>query len=260
MAFSAQPEPKVLGSADAKEPSVGSFLYTYAFFRQPDPQLLSFIRQTEGIHQPVQVFAPVGSRIVAAVEPMRDPESLQASDEVLVRSALRHDQVICRLFAQMPLLPLRFGTCFLSAEKLGSHLLARQAEYEQALAAIGGRAEYGLKGKVRPQPQPEPQPSLSGTAYLLARKQAYLQQQQAQEQQEQELAALQQLWPSAWPVQKGDPQPGERLRLYFLLTPAEREAAAQLTQTWLAQHPDWQLDWSPPLPPYHFVGAIGDRC
>ncbi|HIK19587.1 MAG TPA: GvpL/GvpF family gas vesicle protein [Synechococcus sp. M44_DOE_062] len=239
-------------------------LYTYAFFLQPAPGLLPFIRQTEGIQRSVQVFSPAGSRIAAAVEPMPDPELLQVSDEVLVRSALRHDQVICRLFAQMPVLPLRFGTCFLSAEKLGSHLLSRQAEYEQALATIGGRAEYCLKGRVQPrtpsrwreQPQPESQPSLSGTAYLLARKQAYLQQRQAQEQQEQEQQALQQLWPSTWPVQRVDPQPGEALRLYFLLTSAEWEAAAQLTQTWLAQHPHWQLDWSAPLPPYHFVRAL----
>jgi hypothetical protein len=258
MTFPAQPEPQVLRTADGNEQSINSPLYTYAFFLQPAPELLPFIRQTEGIHRSVQVFSPTGSRIAAAVEPMPDPESLQVSDEVLVRSALRHDQVICRLFAQMPVLPLRFGTCFLSAEKLGSHLLSRQTEYEQALAAIGGRAEYCLKGRVRPQPQPEPQPSLSGTAYLLARKQAYLQQRQAQEQQEQEQQALQQLWPSTWPVQRGDPQPGEALRLYFLLTSAEWEAAAQLTQTWLDQHPHWQLDWSAPLPPYHFVRALRD--
>lgn len=101
-------------------------------------------------------------------------------------------------------------------------------------------------------------PAPSGTAYLLARKQAYLQQRQAQEQQQQELAVLQQLWPPNWPVQRGDPQSGEVLRLYFLLTPAEREVAAQLTQTWLAEHPHWQLDWSPPLPPYHFVEVLRD--
>jgi len=63
-------------------------------------------------------------------------------------------------------------------------------------------------------------------------------------------------------VQRGDPQPGEVLRLYFLLTPAERETAAQLAQTWVAAHPHWQLDWSESLPPYHFVGALRDpsRC
>ena len=44
MTFSAQPEPQVQG----KGQSVVSPLYTYAFFPQPDPQLLSFIRQTEG--------------------------------------------------------------------------------------------------------------------------------------------------------------------------------------------------------------------
>lgn len=234
-------------------------LYTYGFLPQPDPELLQFIQQTEGIQQRLQVVSPVGSRIAAAVEPMQDPKSLQISDEILVRSALRHDQVICRLFSQIPVLPLRFGTCFLSAEKLASHLLARQAEYEQTLAAIEGRAEYCLKGRVQPSPPPaDPQPPLSGTAYLLARKQAYLQQQQAQARQEAELAELQQLWPSTWPVQGVAPQPEEALRLYFLLTPAERQQADSISQTWLAQHPNWQLDWSTPLPPYHFVGALRD--
>ncbi|MGQ9838187.1 MAG: GvpL/GvpF family gas vesicle protein [Cyanobacteriota bacterium] len=233
-------------------------LYTYAFLPQPDPELLQFIQQTEGMQQSVQVVAPVGSRIAAAVEPMRDPKSLQVSDEVLVRSALRHDQVICRLFAQIPVLPLRFGTCFLSAEKLESHLLARQAQYEQTLAALWGRAEYCLKGRVQPQPQPDPQPSLSGTAYLLARKQAYLQQQQAQARLEEEMAQLQQLWPATWPIQAVAPQSDETLRLYFLLTPAEKQQADCISQAWLAQHPDWRLDWSSPLPPYHFVRALRD--
>jgi hypothetical protein len=105
MTFPAQPEPQVLRTADGNEQSINSPLYTYAFFPQPAPELLPFIRQTEGIHRSVQVFSPAGSRIAAAVEPMQDPESLQVSDEVLVRSALRHDQVICRLFAQMPVLP-----------------------------------------------------------------------------------------------------------------------------------------------------------
>lgn len=143
---------------EPSEQSAGSPLYTYAFLPMPDAPLWHFIQQTQGIRGPLQVFSPTGGRIAAAVEPMPDPASLQASDEVLLRSALRHDQVICRLFAQMPLLPLRFGTCFLSAEKLGSHLLAQQAEYEQALAAIGGRAEYCLKGKLSPQPPRIPNP------------------------------------------------------------------------------------------------------
>ncbi|MEN9237606.1 MAG: GvpL/GvpF family gas vesicle protein, partial [Thermostichus sp. DG_1_6_bins_120] len=211
-------------------------LYTYAFLPQPDRELLQFIQQTEGLQESVQVVSPVGSRIAAAVEPMQDPKSLQVSDEVLVHSALRHDQVICRLFSQIPVLPLRFGTCFLSVEKLVSHLLARQAEYEQTLAAIKGRAEYCLKSRVQPSPsQADPQAPLSGTAYLLARKQAYLQQQQAQARQEQELAELQQLWPPTWPVQVADPRPEEALRLYFLLTPAEKQQADLISQTWLTR-------------------------
>ncbi len=233
-------------------------LYTYAFLPRPGASLCQFIQQIPGLQQPLQVFSPPGVRIAAAVEPLPDPAALQASEEVLLRSALRHDQVLCWLFTQTPLLPLRFGTCFLSAEKLEAHLLTQQAEYEQALAVLGGRAEYCLKGRVQTQLPRDPQPAPSGTAYLLARRQAYLHQRQAQEQRQQELALLQQLWPPNWPVQKGDPQPGEGLRLYFLLTPAEREVAAQLTQTWLAEHPHWQLDWSPPLPPYHFVEALRD--
>jgi hypothetical protein len=243
--------------SDQPEPPAG-ILYTYAFLPTPGASLCQFIQQTPGIQQPLQVFSPPGGRIAAAIEPLPDPAALQASDEVLLRSALRHDEVLCRLFAQTPLLPLRFGTCFLSAEKLGAHLLTQQAEYEQALAVLGKRAEYCLKGRVHTPLPGDPPPAPSGTAYLLARKQAYLQQRQAQEQQQQELAVLQQLWPPNWPVQRGDPQSGEVLRLYFLLTPAEREVAAQLTQTWLAEHPHWQLDWSPPLPPYHFVDVLRD--
>jgi hypothetical protein len=93
----------------------------------------------------------------------------------------------------------------------------------------------------------------------LARKQAYLQQQQAQARLEEELTQLQQLWPPTWLIQSVDPQPEEALRLYFLLTPTEWEAAVRLTQTWLAQHPNWQLDWSSPLPPYHFVHVLRDQ-
>jgi hypothetical protein len=195
--------------SDQPEPPAG-ILYTYAFLPTPGASLCQFIQQTPGIQRPLQVFSPPGGRIAAAIEPLPDPAALQASDEVLLRSALRHDEVLCRLFAQTPLLPLRFGTCFLSAEKLGAHLLTQQAEYEQALAALGKRAEYCLKGRVHTPLLGDPPPAPSGTAYLLARKQAYLQQRQAQEQQQQELAVLQQLWPPNWPVQRGDPQSSDQ--------------------------------------------------
>jgi hypothetical protein len=231
-------------------------LYAYAFFPVPPAEMVDVLEQTEGLSDSIQVIVAKGSSIAAAVEPLADLKVLESSDEVLLRSALRHDQVICHLFSQLQVLPLRFGTCFVSREKLQDHLLAKQADYQQTLAAITGLAEYMLKAYALPQPVAEEslqQGSLTGTAYLLAKKQEYLRQQQIQTQLEVELTSLQQLWPSTWPQRSIDSQGEEQLRIYFLLSPEHYQQALRLTEEWLQHHPYWRLEWSTALPPYHFV-------
>ncbi|NJK63129.1 MAG: gas vesicle protein GvpW [Synechococcaceae cyanobacterium SM2_3_1] len=202
----------------------------------------------------IQILGEKQSPIAAAVEPLADVELLQSSDETLLRSALRHDQVICQLFSYLQVLPLRFGTCFVSQEKLQEHLQVHQHNYHQALQQIRGRAEYLLKATVKTPPDPSVAPVLStGTAYLLAKKQGYLQQQQRQEILDKELTALQSLWPQEWPRHSVLPQGEERCRLYFLLDVNQYQEAQGHSHSWQAQHPDWTLDWSTALPPYHFV-------
>lgn len=231
-------------------------IYTYAFFPVPSPERLGEVEKIEGLSQSVQTVIPDGSRIAAVVEPLADPQYLESSDEILLRSALRHDQVICQLFAQFQVLPLCFGTCFVSQERLQEHLLAHQSAYEQALAALTGRAEYLLKAyRSTPSastPSESGQP-VSGTAYLLAKKQEYLRQHQAQTQREAEIEAFKHHWPPSWPQQWVEPQGNESIRLYFLLSSTEFDQAQILTQTWLTTQPHWQVEWSSALPPYHFV-------
>ncbi len=236
-------------------------LYTYAFFAVPPQETATRLNQIQGLSESIQVFAPEHSPIAAAIEPLGDLSDLESSDEILLRSALRHDQVICQLFAQLHVLPLRFGTCFVSPDKLQAHLLARQTDYQQTLATIQGRAEYLLKAIVAESPDPTNvleethahASGNSGTAYLLARKQAFLRQQQWAQQIQQEIEQLQHLWPQQWPQYATPPQGEETLRQYFLLSLDQYRQALDLSQTWMADHDHWQLEWSTALPPYHFV-------
>lgn len=237
-------------------------LYTYAFFAVPPQETATRLHQIQGLSDSIRVFAPEQSPIAAAIEPLDDLSDLESSDETLLRSALRHDQVICQLFAQLHVLPLRFGTCFISSDKLQAHLLARQADYQHTLASIQGRAEYLLKAVVTDptdvasgssQDPPDPPSSSSGTAYLLARKQAFLRQQQWAQQIQQETEQIQQLWPHHWPRHATPPQGEETLRHYFLLSLDQYQQALELSQTWMATHDHWRLAWSTALPPYHFV-------
>lgn len=231
-----------------------SVLYTYAFFPVPSQEQRRQLEQIAGMVNSIQILVEKESPIAAAVEPLSDVDLLQSSDETLLRSALRHDQVICQLFSYQQVLPLRFGTCFVSRGKLQEHLQAHQLNYQQALHQIGGRAEYLLKATVKTPPDPSVAPVLtSGTAYLQAKKQGYLRQQQRQEMLEKEFAALQSLWPQEWPRQSVLPQGDERCRLYFLLSADQYQEAQQRSHLWQAQYSDWTLDWSTALPPYHFV-------
>ncbi|MDX2273187.1 MAG: GvpL/GvpF family gas vesicle protein [Cyanobacteriota bacterium] len=229
-------------------------LYTYAFFPVPDAAIVDAIEQTEGLAGSIQVVAPQGGMIAAAVERLSDLAYLESSDEMLLRSALRHDQVICQLFSQLQVLPLRFGTCFVSREKLQSHLLAKQVDYSEALSSIVGRAEYLLKVFAPSEVQPlDPSTTTSGTAYLLAKKQAYARLQAQAAEQAALLNEIQELWPLDWPRQTISPQTDEILRIYFLLSAVEYHHALTITKEWLEAHEGWKLEWSTALPPYHFV-------
>jgi len=226
-------------------------LYTFAFFHPPTPTLQTCLEQIPGIQGSLRVYAT--ESLAAAVEPLGDLEELRRSDHVLLTSALRHDDVIQALFAQTPLLPVRFGTCFPSLDQLLGYLKEQSPSLLEKLRVLGHRAEYILKIHVDPLPVGTDELPRSGTDYLLSRQQHYRTYQSAQQQRQDEHAALLALWPPEWPQQSLSPLEQEWGRYTFLLSEEQAAVAQSLTEEWQQQHPHWHLHWTPPLPPYHWL-------
>ncbi len=230
-------------------------VYTFAFLSAPPPQ-----QKPRGLRDEAIDYVVVGE-LAAAVDPGVSLEALQQSDERLLEAVVRHDQVICNLCQEQTVLPLRFGTVFISESRLREHLSQHQRSYQSRLQALRGAGEYLFKAWVSGS-DADPQaddggPSLSGRAYLLAKKQQYERQQQRQQQQEAEsedlVRQLQAQVPG--PIHPGQTQGEEILRLYLLLHTDEAEALTQGLQQWQQARPHWQVRLEGPLPPYHFADA-----
>lgn len=58
----------------------------------------------------------------------------------------RHERVVEALLARGPVLPLRFGTVFLSIERLRAVLSGSARTLREALRYLAGKEEWGLKG------------------------------------------------------------------------------------------------------------------
>jgi Gas vesicle synthesis protein GvpL/GvpF len=219
-------------------------VYTYAF------AIPTLFDMPEGMVEPI--IAIGNERLVAIVEPGLSFETLEANDQLLIRAALTHDRVICDLFRQITVLPLRFGTRFISEEGLRTHLEQNAEQYVARLERLIGKAEYTLK--FLPQSaSPEPaETDQKGKQYFLAKKQQYqarAEQQAAQQAQWQAVIEKANALYSAIP---GQDQEGIA-RIHLL---AEREGASLLQQ----QVQQWQeacslgtLKLEGALPPYHFA-------
>ncbi|MCZ8105736.1 MAG: GvpL/GvpF family gas vesicle protein, partial [Burkholderiales bacterium] len=114
-------------------------LYTYAFLKTP----IESLKLPVGMANPLLLIT-VGS-LSAVVEPEVCLDTLQNDDERLIQSVLCHDRVICELFRQTTILPLRFGTSFLEAENLLTHLCSHAQEYQEKIEELEGKGEYLLK-------------------------------------------------------------------------------------------------------------------
>ncbi|MEN9206060.1 MAG: GvpL/GvpF family gas vesicle protein [Thermostichales cyanobacterium DRC_bins_46] len=229
-------------------------LYTFAFFCPPPQDIINHIQQIQGFQGSLEVYGT--EEIAVAVEGIGDVEGLQRTDQALLRAALVHDQVIQGIFAHVPVLPVRFGTCFPTRERLMAYVREQGAGLAEQLRRLGDRAEYVLKIQVVPPPSAEPTLPRTGTDYLLARRQQYLQQQRFQDNLQVESASLEGLWSQEWEYHKLPPQEQEWGRYVFLLTPEQAQRAQGLTQAWQQQHPHWHFLWGPPLPPYHWTKLV----
>ncbi|MBE9009303.1 GvpL/GvpF family gas vesicle protein [Pseudanabaenaceae cyanobacterium LEGE 13415] len=225
-------------------------MYTYAFFKTPSTPL----QLTEGIAGNLAVIKT--DSLSALVEPDLEFEAIEKDDTQLVQAVLTHDRVICDLFWQVTILPLRFGTQFLSHDRLVAHLSENRDKYLEKLNQLEGKAEYRLKLtpiELELLANPETNGSMKGRDYFQAKKQQYQahidQKDQQQQEFEQILAEIEQVYPDT----KVKPGADGIEKLYLLIDKREEMMLYQRLNEWQNQYPHWELGLGEALPPYHFV-------
>lgn len=225
-------------------------MYTYAFFKTP----LQPLQLTEGIAGDLAVIKT--DTLSALVEPDLEFEEIQNDDTQLVQAVLTHDRVICDLFWQVTILPLRFGTKFLSYDRLVDHLIENREKYLGKLNQLEGKAEYRLKLtpiELELPASPEMNGSMKGRDYFQAKKQQYQahidQKDQQQEELQQILSEIEQVYPNTKLKEGAD---GIE-KLYLLIDKREEMTLYQHLNEWQNQYPHWELGLGEALPPYHFV-------
>lgn len=222
-------------------------MYTYAFLprSKAPPELPAGILGSLALVN--------GTYLSAVVELELQVEQLQDSDEQLMQAVLAHDQVIRELFRQTVVLPLRFGTYFVSREGLLEHLETRSSEYLQKLTNLQGKAEYVLKLTPVERSQPSIAADLKGKDYFLAKKQRYQSQVDQQQQRQRELEQLMQAIAQHYPdAVRSEPKDGVE-RIYLLANFLASFTPHHSLSRWQAQCPHWELSLGEALPPYHFV-------
>ncbi len=224
-------------------------MYAYAFIKGQPPL---DIQLPPGIIGALDLVC--GQEIIAVVEPDLSPESIATDDGELIQAVVKQDSIICQLFQQTPVLPLRFGSFWHSKADLNHHLIANEAEYLHKLNYLAPFAEYTLKCTPIEEPNPDiSPPDARGKNYLLAKKQRYQIQQQFQAAQTTEWENLQQLVKRDYPhIICGETQNNQQ-RLYFLAPRSETTLLQERYHHWQQTSPRWQINLGEPLPPYHFV-------
>lgn len=227
-----------------------SLMYVYAFLPTPTAALAlppGFAGAT------VRVISQ--GPLAAIAEAIPSVEALQRDDEHLMQAVLSHDRVIRSLFAQISLLPLRFGTCLASEAALLQYLIEHAQEHLQTLQHLAGKAEYCISLtplEAPPEPAIAPEDT-TGKAYFLAKKQRYQAQTERQRQQiadkEHLLEAIAQHYGD---LRRAEPKAGTE-RVYLLVDQAQELELQRQVQTWQTQTPHWSLLLGEALPPYHFL-------
>ncbi|MHC5765065.1 MAG: GvpL/GvpF family gas vesicle protein [Nostoc sp.] len=221
--------------------------YTYAFFNTPDfPVDLPSGNLGE-------LFLINGKNISAVVEPGISVESSQNDDEQVIKMVLAHDRIICELSRQMTVLPLRFGTYFLSEDTLLNHIESHAQEYQDKLNNIQGKNEYTLK--VIPQKVEElaKASGTNGRDYFLAKKQYYEQQKSFFAAQNQEKSYLINLITETYQSSAIVQDHAEEVRFHLLVDRQNKALLLEQVLSLQQKCPHWTLILGEPLPPYHFI-------
>jgi hypothetical protein len=166
--------------------------------------------------------------------------------------ALHHDRVICELFQQITVLPLRFGTYFTSTNNLLNHLKSHEKEYQNKLEKINGKNEFTLK--LIPRMIEEIVPSEGGGKdYFLAKKQRYQHQNNFSIAQAAEKQNLIDLITKVNQLPVVVQEQEEQIQIYLLVSCQDKTLLLEQFLTWQKACPRWDLLLGDCLPPYHFI-------
>ncbi|WP_413173336.1 GvpL/GvpF family gas vesicle protein [Anabaena azotica] len=223
-------------------------LYTYAFLESPSLPLIL----PQGANS--QVVLINGTRLSAIVEPGIYLESFQNNDEKIIQMALCHDRVICELFEQLTVLPVRFGTYFNSQTNLLTYLESHNEEHQSKLEKINGKIEFALK--LIPRSLEETallEGDGGGRNYFLAKKQQYQNQKNFSIAQSTEKHNLIDLITKINQLPVVIQEQKEEVRIYLLVSFKEKILLLEQFLTWQKACPRWDLFLGDCLPPYHFI-------
>lgn len=221
--------------------------YTYAFLNTP----VADLELPLGISD--RIFLIDNAGISAVVEVGVSLESIQNDDEKLTQAVLSHDRVICELFRQTTVLPLRFGTSFASKKSLLTHLESHGEEYLKKLHQLDGKSEYILKFIPQTPEEPTIANETGGRQYFLAKKQRFKTQQEFDNLQAAEwdnaVEQITEIYKSAIVVKPEN----EAARIYICVSFEEENILAEQFITLQKACPRWELQLTEALPPYHFI-------
>lgn len=193
------------------------------------------------------------SEIAIIVEPDILVDSLKTDPEKLMQSVLAHDRVICEIFKQTTVLPLRFGTGFTSEKSLITHLQEKNLNYLEILKKIEGKSEYSVKLIPLPPPETSVSQEEKGRQYFLAKKQRYQQSQDFRTTQANEWSILVEHLTKNYSLKTVEPPGLGEKRLFILGDRGEESQLQEHLKTWQQACSCWQIQWGEALPPYHFV-------
>ncbi len=220
--------------------------YTYAFLEIPRFTLIL----PQGAAS--QVMLVNGTGLAAIVEPGISLESFQNNDQKIIQMALSHDRVICELFQQVTVLPLRFGTCFASINNLLNYLEYHRQEYQDKLEKINGKIEFTLK--LIPRKMEEPAAlERGGRDYFLAKKQRYQDQNNFSIAQATEKQNLIDLITKVNQLPLVIQEKEEEVNIYLLVKSQDKSLLLEQFLNWQKACPRWDLLLGDCLPPYHFI-------
>jgi Gas vesicle synthesis protein GvpL/GvpF len=219
-------------------------LHIYALILTPTTKL--FLPQ--GIFQQVKIIN--SDRLSAIIESDINLELIKEDDQKLIDAVLCHDRVICEIFAQTTVLPLRFGIAFASETTLISHLTNYYDDYLAKLQELINKAEYTLKFTALAPPELDLPQENSGRGYFLAKKQKYQKQQEFYENQEKQWENVVKLINDHYPcIAQGE---GEQRKILLLTDKNIENLLLTQLENWQIICENWEINMTVGLPPYHF--------